>query len=194
MPHPSRTIAVDIDDTLNDFSETLARRDFPYDPADSLPEETYARYLELIKAGDSEPSDLMSSGFNYCRFKIHRQCWQEARARPDAVEFMQWLRRNDWRIVICTRRDMRRGEEFTRAWLHENHIPFDYLFTAGNKVAFCMAWNIPHLIDDTEFNIVHGAPHNVNVYYPILPIHASLPHHGARGFRHFEEVRQWIQE
>ena len=191
--HP-RTIAVDLDDTLNDFDETLRRGDFPYDPADSLSRETYERYLQLIRNGESEPGELMSTGFNYCQVKIHQRCWQQARARPDGVEFMQWLRSNQWRIVICTRRDMRRAHESTRAWLQENAIPFDYLFTTANKIAFCWAWGIKHLVDDSPFNIVHGKQFNINVYYPILPQHASLPPHDARGFRTFDEVQQWIQE
>ena len=189
-----KTIAVDIDDTLNDFSDVLQRNEFPYDPSDSLSEETYARYLEIIRRAEPDPSDLMSSDFNFCRFKIHLQCWKAARARADAVEFMQWLRKNDWRIVICTRRDMRRAEEPTKAWLAENGIPFDYLFTAANKIAFCAAWGIPHLIDDSPFTIIHGKQYNVNVYYPILPVHDALPANEARGFRTFDEVRQWIHE
>jgi len=189
-----RIIAVDLDDTLNNFTETLQHGEFPYSPADSLSRETFEHYLQLIRNEESEPSDLMSTGFNYCRFKIHLRCWQEARARPDGVEFMQWLRRNQWRIVICTRRDMRRAHDSTRVWLQKNDIPFDYLFMAANKIAFCRAWGIKHLVDDSFFNIIHGKEHDINVYYPILPLHHSLPSHNARGFQTFDEVQRWIQE
>ncbi len=198
MPNPvglfPRTIAVDLDDTLNNFNETLQQGEFPYDSADPLSKETFERYLQLIRNGDSEPGDFMSTGFNYCRFKIHLRCWQEARARPDGVQFMQWLRRNRWRIVICTRRDMRRAYDCTRAWLQKNDIPFDYLFMTANKIAFCWAWGIRHLVDDDIFNIVHGKEYNVDVYYPILPQHQSLSPHNARGFQTFDEVQRWIQE
>lgn len=193
IAHP-RTIAVDLDDTLNNFSETLRDGEFPYNSADSLSQETFERYLQLIRDGVSEPSNLMSTGFNYCRFKIHLQCWKEARARPDGVEFVQWLRRNQWRIVICTRRDLRLAYDCTKAWLQENDIPFDYLFMAENKIAFCWAWGIRHLVDDSAFNIVHGKEYNIRVYYPILPQHQSLPAHGARGFQAFGQVQRWIQE
>lgn len=193
VPHP-RTIAVDLDDTLNDFHETLQRGEFPYDPADSLSKEMFERYLQLIRNEESEPGDLMSSDFNYCRFKIHLKCWQEARARPDGVAFMQWLRRNDWRIVICTRRDMRRAHDCTRTWLQENAIPFDDLFMTANKIAFCKAWGIRYLVDDSPFNIVHGSDYGIDVYYPILSHQQSLPPNDARGFTTFEEVRRWIQE
>ena len=191
--HP-KTIAVDLDDTLNDFSITLQQGEFPYEPSASLSEETFQQYLELIRGGQTEPSDFMSTGFNYCRFKIHLQCWQQAHARPDGVRFMQWLRANGWRIVICTRRDMRLAYDCTRSWLEENAIPYDYLFTTANKIAFCWAWGIAHLVDDTDFNIIHGKNYNINVYYPILPQHDSLPAHQASGFRTFDEVQQWIQE
>lgn len=191
--HP-RTIAVDIDDTLNNFYETLQNGEFPHDPAGSLSKETFERYLQLIRNGELEPGNLMSTAFNYCRTKIHLRCWQEARARPDGIEFMQWLRSNGWRIVICTRRDVRLALDCTKAWLQENGIPFDYLFMTRNKVAFCWAWGIRHLVDDSEFNIVYGSEYNVNVYYPILPHQQSLPPNNARGFQIFDEVRRWIQE
>src|ERR1700733_5460724 len=114
-----RTIAVDLDDTLNDFTETLQNTEFPFDPADSLPEATYEQYLRKIRNGEPETRDLLSTGYNYCRFKIHLSCYQKARARPDGVEFMQWLRQNQWRIVICTKRDLRRANDCTKAWLKE---------------------------------------------------------------------------
>jgi hypothetical protein len=192
-PHP-RIIAVDLDDTLNNFSETLRQGEFPYDAADSLSKETFEQYLQLIRSGESEPGNLMSTGFNYCRFKIHLRCWQEARPRPDGVEFMHWLRRHHWRIVICTRRDMRRAYDCTRDWLQQHNIPFDDLFMTANKIAFCAAWGIRYLVDDSSFNIIHGSAYNIDVYYPILPHHQSLPPNNARGFQTFEEVRRWIQE
>lgn len=193
VAHP-RIIAVDLDDTLNNFSETLAQGEFAHTPEYALSEETYEQYLRLIRDGATDPGNFMSSGFNYCRYKIHLQCWQQASARPDGIEFMQWLRRNHWRIVICTRRDMRLAYDSTVAWLKENDIPYDHLFMAANKIAFCWAWGIAHLVDDESFNIIHGKNYNINVYYPILPAHQSLPAHDARGFHSFNEVRQWIQE
>ena len=191
--HP-RTIAVDLDDTLNNFGETLRTGEFPHDPMYALPKETYEQYLQLIREGANDPGIFMSSGFNFCRYKIHLQCWQQSRARPDGVAFMQWLRQNGWRIVICTRRDMRLAYDSTIAWLRENDIPHDHLFMAANKIAFCWAWGIQHLVDDEAFNIAHGYDYNINVYYPILPQHESLPPHRARGFHSFTEVQQWITE
>ncbi len=189
-----RTIAVNLDDTLNNFTETLQHSEFPYDAGDSLSEATFADYLQKIRKGDSDSSDLLSTEYTYCRFKIHWRCWQQARARRDGVEFMQWLRRNQWRIVICTQRDLRRAHECTKAWLNKNDIPFDYLFTASNNIAFCKSWGIRHLVDDTPFNIVHGARYHVNVYYSITPGDPPFPAQSAHGFETFEDVKPWIQE
>jgi hypothetical protein len=189
-----RTIAIDLDDTLNDFTETLQNGAFPYDAAYSLPEATFEKYLRKIRNGESEAVHLLSTGYNYCRFKIHLSCYRQARARPDGVAFMQWLRRNRWRIVICTKRDLRLTTDCTKTWLTENDIPFDYLFMASNKIVFCKAWGIRRLIDDSEFSIVHGEQYDVDVYYPIMPVHSSLPANNARGFQTFEDVKRWIQE
>jgi uncharacterized HAD superfamily protein len=193
-PADIRTIAVDLDDTLNDFTATLRRSPFPYDESYALSAETFSRYLERVRDGTPETGNLLSTEYSYFRYKIHAQCYRLARARPDGVEFMQWLRSNGWRIVICTHRDLRRANEITRRWLAENEIPFDHLFMALNKIVFCKAWGIAHLVDDHEFNIAHGAPYGVSVYYPVMEKHGSLPAHAARGFQTFEEVKRWIQE
>lgn len=187
-------IAVNLDDTLNDFTETLRRGEFPYNPADSLSEATYEHYLQKIRSGDTESSDLFSTAYSYCRFKIHLQCWQRARARPDGVEFMRWLRRNQWRIVICVQRDLRRAHDCTRAWLQENGIPFDYLFMASQKLVFCKAWGIRRLVDRATVNDVHGGSQEANVYYSIMPEQQFLPAHNPRAFQTFAEVKRWIQE
>jgi len=188
-----RTIAIDLDDTLNNFTETLRHAAYPFTPADGLPEATFHHYLEGIRQDAPEAGDLLSTEYSFLRYKVHAQCYRQARARADGVAFMRWLRRNHWRIVICTQRDLRRAHDDTRAWLAERDIPFDYLFMARNKIVFCKAWGIRHLVDDDGFNLAHGGRYDVNVYYPIMPKHQSLPAHTARGFRTFEEVQRWIQ-
>jgi 5'(3')-deoxyribonucleotidase len=190
----SPTIAVDLDDTLNSFTETLRQGRFPYNQAYGLPEAVFHRYVESIRTNAPEAGDLLSTEYSFLRYKLHAQCYRRARARADGVRFMRWLRRHHWRIVICTQRDLRRTNAGTREWLAENGIPFDYLFMALNKIVFCKAWGIRHLVDDDVFNIEHGGRYDVNVYYPIMPKHQALPPHAARGFQTFEEVRRWIQE
>lgn len=189
-----RTIVVNLDDTLNDFTETLQHGEFPYDPADSLPQATFERYLQHIRQGKPGPGELFSTEYSYCRFKIHMRCWQLARARPDGVEFMQWLGRNGWRIVVCARRDLRRAHDCTKTWLQDNDIPFDYLFMAADRAVFCNAWGIRHLVDRATVRDAYDGRYDINAYYTIDPEEPSRTPHSARGFQTFDQVKQWIQE
>ena len=187
-------IAVDLDDTLNDFTSTLGLAPFPYHVSYSLPEATFHSYLERVRRNAPEASDLQSTEFTFFSAKIHEQCYRLTRPRAEGLEFMRWLKEHGCRIVICTHRDLRRSEQTTRQWLSEHGVPFDHLFMARNKIVFCAAWGIKHLVDDDGFNIEHGAKYGVTVYYPIMDKHRSAPANGARGFRSFEEVKRWIQE
>jgi hypothetical protein len=193
-----RTIAIDLDDTLNDFTETLRRGDIVRAPDDPLSEAVFRDYLDRLRRGWAENGGLLSTEFTYFRYRVHRQCYEKARARPDGVAFMQRLRRDGWRIVVCTYRDLRRTQDCTREWLSDNAIPFDHLFMAGNKIAFCKLWGIGHLIDDDPFNAEHGERHGVRVYRPApagrepaAPPDPSSP--AARTFATFDDILPWIQ-
>jgi hypothetical protein len=188
-----RTIAVDIDDTLNDFTETLKRTPFAHDGSFSFSEETFNGYMERLRSGAPDGSELLSTEYSFFKYRIHHRCYELAKARPDGVEFMRWLRANNWRIVICTYRDLRRANDCTRKWLGDNGIPFNHLFMAWNKIVFCKSWGIEHLVDDHAFNAVHGRRFGVNVYYPRRQGQGNMGEHGARGFGAFGEVSQWIQ-
>ena len=188
-----KTIAVDIDDTLNNFTPTLRSADFPFDPSYSVSEAAFHAHLPKVRAGHIETSELLSTEYAYFKAQIHQKVYAQGQARPDAVAFMQALRRDGWRIVICTYRDLRRSSEITRRWLDDNRIPFDFLFRANNKVVFCRSWGIEHLVDDDPLNSTHGGLHGVNVYYPLPAPAVVAPHTTARGFTSFEEVGQWIR-
>ena len=184
---------MDIDDTLNDFTATLRTTSFPYSPKYSLPKATFGAYLARIRNDAPEPGDRLSTEYSFFRYKIHEECYRRATARPDGVDFMQWLRRHDWTIFICTHRDLRRAHDTTRGWLRDNHIPFDYLFTALNKIAFCRAWGISRLIDDDADSIAYGPSYGIHVFHPVAhDVSGRTP--AARGFEHFDEVRRWIQD
>ena len=188
-----KTIAIDLDDTLNNFEETLQTSAFEPDAASGLEEKTFHAYLERLRGHAKEESVLLSTEYTYFKARIHQLCYERAAARADGVEFVRNLKRDGWRVVICTYRDLRRAGAVTRRWLAGNGIPFDHLFMAGNKIVFCRAWQIPHLVDDDPFNIIHGPVHGVNVYYPILTRHAGLNPGRARGFTSFREILPWIQ-
>jgi hypothetical protein len=188
-----KTIAIDLDDTLNDFTATLQGTEFSRDHGDPLAPELFEEYLAKLRAGWDGGGDLLSTDYTFFRYRIHHECYQRSRARADGVAFLQWLRRHDWRIVICTHRDLRRAQDSTRRWLKENALPFDHLFMAGNKIVFCKLWGIEHLVDDDRFSITHGPTHGVSVYYPSTGAASADPAPVARGFRNFDEIIPWIQ-
>jgi hypothetical protein len=190
---PTRTIAVDLDDTLNDFTETLARTEFTHDGTFSFSREVFDGYMKRLRSGVPEDSDLLATEYSFFKNRIHQRCYDLAMPRADGIEFMKGLRQSGWRIVICTYRDLRRSNASTRQWLNANGIPFDHLFMAWNKIVFCKTWGIEHLVDDHSFNAVYGRRYGVNVYYPIRAGQDGMADHGARGFNSFQEVRQWIQ-
>jgi len=194
-----KTIAIDLDDVLNNFTETLQRMQFVHDETYALSEEVFQDYLAKLRSGWTESSDLLCTEHSFFRSKIHERCYELAEARPDGVRFAQWLRQDGWRIVICTYRDLRRAQDCTRKWLGDNGIPFDYLFMTGNKIGFCKAWGIEHLIDDEAVNIALGPRFGVNVYYPaavrpLVPQANLVPTPAAaRAFQTFDEIKPWIQ-
>ena len=107
---------------------------------------------------------------------------------------MQWLRANEWRVVIVTYRDLRRSNELTRKWLHDNEIPFDYLFMTLNKLEFCKAWKIGYLVDDHLVNLVQSnEPGGPQVFYPVMSKHKTGVIYRGKGFENFNELKQWIQ-
>jgi 5'(3')-deoxyribonucleotidase len=191
---PGKTIAVDLDDTLNNFTQTLQGTPFAYDRGYAFSEEVFGNYLARLRAASRDESDLLSTEYSFFRYKVHQRCYELARARGDGVDFMRWLRASGWRIVICTHRDLRRANACTRRWLADNGIPFDHLFMAWNKIVFCRAWGISHLVDDDPFNIRYGDGYGVKVYYPIMERREPLGDNRARGFSDFGEVRRWIEE
>jgi hypothetical protein len=187
-----QTLAIDLDDTLNDFSETLLRTRFPFDPSYGLSEETFAAYLARVRAQAVDPSQLLATDYSFFRYRIHAECFRLARPRADGIALLQKLAARGGRIVVCTYRDLRRAGPCTREWLAAHGVPYDHLFMAWNKIAFCRLWGIRHLVDDDLFNIEYGARHGVSVYYPRLPKHEGVEPNGARGFSSFSEIEPWI--
>jgi hypothetical protein len=190
---PRKTIAIDLDDTLNDFTQTLRRTKFEHDGSHAFSKAVFNGYIERLRSGARDEGDLLSTEYSFFKYKIHQRCYELAGARADGVEFMRWLRVKGWQIVICTHRDLRRANACTRQWLNENGIPFDYLFMAWNKIVFCRTWGIRELVDDSAFNIAHGEAHGVNVYYPLSAGPAAPDTSGARGFTTFDELKPWIE-
>ena len=199
FPLRMKTIAIDLDDTLNNFTATLHGRTFVRDESHALTEEVFQDYLARLRGHAPDEGTLLSTEFTFFRYKIHQEVYARARARADGVAFLQALRRDGWRIVICTQRDLRRAQDATRQWLRENDIPFDYLFMAGNKIVFCRAWGIDLLVDNDAFNIEHGERYGVKVYYPAeaqptRPVRTDhdIYLYAPRAFTSFAEIMPWI--
>jgi len=188
-----KTIAIDLDDTLNNFTETLQQTAFTYDPTDGISEEKFHNYLKKMRNGDRDSSELLSNEYSSFCGKIISLCHEQAQARPDGVAFMQWLRAHQWRIVICTFSDLRSDSDRIRTWLKDHQIPYDYLFMAMNKLDFCNAWKIDILVDDHVLNVQYGSRYGIQVFYPIMSKHKTVELNGARGFTTFNELITWIQ-
>jgi len=187
-----KTIAIDLDDTLNDFTETIQKTNFTYNHDSPFSEETFKNYLNRLRNGIPEDCNLLSTEYSFFQYQIFEQCYRLTNARTDGVEFMIWLRESGWQVIICTYRDLRRTNDCTVKWLKENDIPFDHLFMARNKIVFCKLWGIEHLVDDDIFNIVYGERYGVNVYYPLMEKHQVLQCSKSKGFKSFDEVKQWL--
>ncbi|WP_312423117.1 hypothetical protein [Anaerospora hongkongensis] len=187
-------IAVDIDDTLNNFTETLKSAEFTY-----YDKEVFDKYIEAVRNDVYEEDNVELDNL---RFSIHCQCYTLATARHDAVEFMQWLKSQGYKIVLMTYRDLRHCLDETKEWMKKNKIPFDYIFSTDNKALMCKAWKIPILIDDANTNIMVAPPMGIDLYYPILPHNKTFVAEciainpdfigGGKGFNDFKEVKAWM--
>lgn len=189
-----KTIAVDLDDTLNNFTRTLLGTHFAYHVDYAVQPALFDEYLDRLRTQPDAVQELQSTQFAYFRAKIHLECYRRAQARKDGIAFMQWLRCEGWRIVICTHRDLRTAYDATKTWLTENGIPFDYIFRAGNKIVFCKLWGIDILVDDNLFNILYGGQYGVRVFYPVKSENRHVQGEGARGFETFDQLKPWIAE
>jgi len=190
-------IAIDIDDTLNNFSETLKTSEFTYEDQD-----IYNKYIAKVK------NDVIDEGNNELmnlRHSIHLQCYKLAKLKPGALDFMQWLKyQKGYTIVLLTYRDLRYCIDDTKAWLKANRLPYDYIFKADNKIVFCNIWKIPILIDDAKVNIISsGVDDYLQLYYPICTHNENFVTEwtaydedftlgNTKGFHNFEEVKGWM--
>lgn len=185
-------VAIDIDNTLNDFDETLKTIELAYKPV-----------YDTITNDDTKNSSNELRSLNEL---LHEKCYEQSKAKHGAVEFMHWLRDQGYTIVIMTYRDLRHYSAVTRQWLSDNNIPYDYLFRATNKPVSCRQWGIPILIDDDHYNILSVVNTGTQLYYPILP-HTEkfiadaladgathIVNDLAKGFNTFDEVKAWIQK
>lgn len=161
-----KTIAIDIDDTINNFGEVLAGLKLDHKDYSYIDAERFDEYVDIVKRGRASDGENIPYIGRFL-LDVHRRCFKEAKARLDAIKFVNWLKDNNWRIIVLTYRDLRGAEDITKEWLRENGISYDYIFSSDNKPLFCKLWGIDHLIDDTMVNLILAPQYGVNTYYPI---------------------------
>lgn len=167
-----KVIAVDIDNVLNDFDDILGKVEFPYDKTNSS----------------------WGSAWNHA----HKLAHVQAKVKQGASEFLCYLKQNNYRVIIMTRRDLRYALEYTKIFLKNNNLPYDDILQSNIKAVTCSLWNIPILIDDEIEPIMlsNKLSNPVQVYYPIMDKHNGIaedPHITAIGYHCFKELKQWIK-
>lgn len=199
-----KVIAIDIDDTLNNFTEVLRETEFPYDKSYRVNEKQYNKYLSAIKSNNISDDMVDDYGFQGLWKMISLQCYDKTKIKPGASEFMQWLKNNGWKTIILTARNLQNSLDITKKFFSDNNIPYDYIFNSdtNGKVILCKCWDIPYLIDNDLYNIICGQKLDIQVFYPInSDIKSNIEQveknedykNMAKGFHNFDEVKQWIK-
>lgn len=174
-----KIIAIEIDDVLNNFSETLNNAGITYNPMlHSMKNPLFKKCIYNLESG--ELTDIGKNVMNST--EIVTGC----------AEFLDWLKFDGFRIILCTDRDLRFAYHITTNWLIKNKIQYDYLFNADNKLELCNQMQINYLINEKYIY-----SDTLNIYYPENPnkikINLNLKNK-TRSFHDFKEVKQWIQE
>ncbi len=198
----NKVIAVDIDNVLNNFDDTLRTLEFTYDKSNRSwgavhqSAEEFMRKLKLIKQQKAEASydKTLNAMWNHAHKLAHLQ----AKVKQGASEFLWYLKANNYRVIIMTRRDLRYALAYTQNFLENNNLPYDDMFQSNRKASTCRLWNIPILIDDEiePIRLSNKIPNPVQVYYPIMDKHKGLGEDlpiTARGYHYFRELQQWIK-
>jgi len=197
-----KVIAVDIDNVLNNFDDTLKNINFPYDKNNyswgsvHISERKFQEALAIIK--QQGPLQFDDRTINSIWNHAHQLSHKQAQVKPGASEFMWYLKQHNYRIIIMTRRDLRYTLEYTKDFLENNNLPYDDLFNSNSKILTCSLWHIPILIDDEVETIASSSelPNPVQVYYPIMDKHQGLADNfsvTAIGYHYFKELTQWIK-
>jgi len=197
-----KVIAVDIDNVLNNFDDILRKIEFPYDKTNSSwgsvhnSEESFMQKLNMIKQQKAELH--YDKTFHAMWNHAHKLAHMQAKVKQGASEFLWYLKQNNYRVIIMTRRDLRYALEYTKRFLKKNNLPYDDMLQSNIKAVTCSLWNIPILIDDEIEPIMlsNKLSNPVQVYYPIMDKHKELaenPQITAIGYNCFKELKQWIK-
>lgn len=176
------TIAVDIDDTLNNWQITcvayanrLTGRALCYDDM---------KEYGLSKFFGWDPDERQTFWQRYELVSYRR-----AQVQPGAADMLDALRRCGWHIIILTARPWRPPTEaVTRAWLQENGIVYDELVFDADKATFCRQRQVAVLVEDAPHNVLPCCAAGVRVFMPRQPYNRTIAAAGVVPFTHWREL------
>lgn len=176
------TIAVDIDDTLNNWQTMCV---------------DYANRYTGRALNFAEMKEYGLSKFFGWNQEERQAFWQRyelesyrrAQVRPGAAEVLRTWRRAGWYIVILTARPWRPPTEaVTRAWLEDNGIVYDELVFDADKAAFCRRRRVAVLVEDAPHNVLPCSEAGVRVFMPCQPYNAAVEHARVVRFTDWREL------
>lgn len=185
-------IGIDIDDTLNEFSEAIAEAYFDETGINCL--EDVRRYFFMDRICGMTSEDVI-------RFfeRNHKRLYEQTRLKPYLPQMLNGLRHRHMALDIITNR-MDDNREVTLKWLHDNNV-LPYIdrvyFTSGCKYEFCetngikidlmiedrldrakpfLEHKIPVILFDYEHNrgYEHRLLHRVTNWWEVFQIAARL--------------------
>jgi len=136
---------IDIDGVLNYYPQTYI--DFVNDKLGTL----YKTLLEIKK-------DLSYNMYNKLKEEYRNSSYKhQAKVRDGAKEFLDYLRYNDYLILIMTSRNLFKYDQLEKTirWLKDNFINYDYIYQS-NKKDFTIFEKFNHVdlvIEDNVDNI-----------------------------------------
>lgn len=175
-------IAIDIDDTLNDWQARCV---------------SYANtYTGVVKRFDDMREYGISKFFGWDQAqrlafwqRYELESYRRAAVRPGAAAVIRAWKQAGWYIVILTARPWRpETEAVTRAWLQENDIVYDELVFEPDKASFCRHRQVAVLVEDAPHNVLPCVDAGVKVFMPRQPYNATLAHSQVVRFSDWREL------
>lgn len=162
----TRLIAVDVDNTIADYTRGLAdwlTRHYPNQTGPMPDPDVY----DL----DHATGWRFPFGYRHAHASaVHDGLYHGLSAYPGVTDTFTRLRDHDWRIIIMTSRPEARAAADTRRWLRRHHIPYDGLYL-GDKTLL----DVDILVDDDPMlldRVAHTHPHTMLLH----PDHSYCRH------------------
>lgn len=177
-----KKLAVDIDDTLNNWLEICVTLANEYTGQKQ-------RYVDMAEYGIRN-----LFGWSIEEKELFWEKWEitsyaKASLQPGAVEVLTALRELGWQIVILTARQGRPAvRAVTEKWLNNNNVPYDELVFDRNKDVYCDKHGITVLIEDAPHNILPCLDMGVKVFMPDRPYNKRIIRDKVHRFSNWSEI------